>query len=218
MAASSARGPAGSHMADSVQTFDAIMAEGTEPPRARVARPGLVVLFAGSPPHIIPLPAGADSIELGREHAAFAESLDPRMSRRHASVRFEAHRFIVTDLGSRNGTTVDGDLLAPGASREASRVIRIGDTLLLPAPDITPFLDFGVRLASSSVTSRSLKRPPRRRIAAALQEHEGNISAASRALGVHRTQLRRWIDRYHMDQHAFAPRGEEMAAVSSRRF
>jgi ActR/RegA family two-component response regulator len=32
----------------------------------------------------------------------------------------------------------------------------------------------------------------------ALAEHDGNISRAARALGVHRTQLRRWMTRYEL--------------------
>jgi transcriptional regulator of acetoin/glycerol metabolism len=35
----------------------------------------------------------------------------------------------------------------------------------------------------------------RESLAAALAAHDGNISAAARALGVHRTQLRRWLER-----------------------
>jgi transcriptional regulator with PAS, ATPase and Fis domain len=37
------------------------------------------------------------------------------------------------------------------------------------------------------------ERPSPAKIAAALEEHQGNVSAAARALGVHRTQLRRWM-------------------------
>ena len=36
-------------------------------------------------------------------------------------------------------------------------------------------------------------------LAAVLVEHKGNISAAARALGVHRTQLRRWLTRHGLD-------------------
>jgi pSer/pThr/pTyr-binding forkhead associated (FHA) protein len=37
---------------------------------------------------------------------------DGRVSRRHARVAFEAGRWMVTDLGSQNGTDVDGTPIA----------------------------------------------------------------------------------------------------------
>jgi ActR/RegA family two-component response regulator len=38
--------------------------------------------------------------------------------------------------------------------------------------------------------------PSRETIAAALDDHQGNIARTARALGVHRTQLRRWLGHY----------------------
>jgi transcriptional regulator with GAF, ATPase, and Fis domain len=42
--------------------------------------------------------------------------------------------------------------------------------------------------------------PPREVLQAALDENQGNISRAARALGVHRTQLRRWMERYQKEK------------------
>jgi transposase-like protein len=50
----------------------------------------------------------------------------------------------------------------------------------------------------------------RERITTALANHDGNISAAARELGVHRTQLRRWMDRYGVAPRSFqSDDGEE---------
>src|SRR5262249_40114015 len=38
--------------------------------------------------------------------------------------------------------------------------------------------------------------PTRESLAAALAAHDGNVAATARALGVHRTQLRRWLERH----------------------
>jgi hypothetical protein len=46
-----------------------------------------------------------------------------------------------------------------------------------------------------------------RRKGGVLERAEGNISAAARELGVHRTQLRRWMERHGLDARAFAPPG-----------
>jgi ActR/RegA family two-component response regulator len=37
--------------------------------------------------------------------------------------------------------------------------------------------------------------PDRERIEAALRKEQGNVTAAARALGMHRNQLRRWLAR-----------------------
>ena len=42
------------------------------------------------------------------------------------------------------------------------------------------------------------------RIEAALRAHRGNVTAAARALGMHRTQLRRWLEKEGVDPRAFA--------------
>ena len=55
--------------------------------------------------------------------------------------------------------------------------------------------------AAASVTPASA--PPSRARIVSLLKREGSVSAAARALGVHRTQLRRWMERYGLE----APKG-----------
>jgi transcriptional regulator with GAF, ATPase, and Fis domain len=51
--------------------------------------------------------------------------------------------------------------------------------------------------------------PSRAHIAGLLKRVGGNVSAAARELGVHRTQLRRWMERYGLDARGSgATRGE----------
>jgi transcriptional regulator with PAS, ATPase and Fis domain len=50
--------------------------------------------------------------------------------------------------------------------------------------------------AAARARGGNVEVPPREVIERALAEHDGNISRAARALGVHRTQLRRWMTRY----------------------
>jgi len=47
------------------------------------------------------------------------------------------------------------------------------------------------------------------RIVTALESCEGNVSAASRELGVQRNQLRRWLDRHGIEPPTFGPGEEE---------
>jgi transcriptional regulator with PAS, ATPase and Fis domain len=57
----------------------------------------------------------------------------------------------------------------------------------------------------SQPTSAVRDMPGRDELEAILAEHRGNISAAARALGVHRTQLRRWLTRHGLDAAQYAP-------------
>jgi DNA-binding NtrC family response regulator len=61
------------------------------------------------------------------------------VSRKHVRIAFEGRRCMVADLGSQNGTFVDGALATPRVPTRAQRVIRIGDSLLIPCADIRPF-------------------------------------------------------------------------------
>jgi ActR/RegA family two-component response regulator len=51
------------------------------------------------------------------------------------------------------------------------------------------------------------RTPTAEELTQALQQHEGNVARTARALGVHRTQLRRWLERYSIDPARFAPPG-----------
>jgi DNA-binding NtrC family response regulator len=132
---------------------DAHALESTDPPLA----PGLVLVFAEGRPASIPIALVDGEVELGRDHPVFAAHPDARMSRRHAHVRFDGRRFLVTDVGSRNGTSADGALLAPGAPLEAARVIRVGNSLLVPVRDLGPTQRLGVRVADGRVEGPALQ-------------------------------------------------------------
>ena len=118
-----------------------------------VARPvpGLLLIFGDRRPAAVCIPLVDGAVELGREHPAFAEHPDPRISRRHVRVRLERDQWTLTDLGSRNGALVDGELVAPGATARFSRLLRVGDSLLLALRDLGPMRRFGVRVADGRV-------------------------------------------------------------------
>lgn len=99
--------------------------------------PGLVGIFSCKAPQFVPL-ALARGLELGRTtHDALLE--DDRLSRRHVRVEHENGRFIVTDLGSRNGTYVDGTRVQESATFDAPRLLRIGRTLFTFVADVRPY-------------------------------------------------------------------------------
>jgi DNA-binding NtrC family response regulator len=109
---------------DEMQTFDP----------GRHDRPrgsaGLVLLYAGE---FAALPAawplGQRPVMLGRDDGADLCLPVSAVSRRHAEVRREGARFFVRDLGSRNGTLVNGHPVSE-AEIEPLDELRVGDAIL----------------------------------------------------------------------------------------
>jgi DNA-binding NtrC family response regulator len=78
-------------------------------------------------------PIFADCAEPGRVNLRFGgqELSDSRMSRSHARLRRDGHRWFLADLSSRNGTYVDGCLLRGEQEIVPGTLLRMGNTLLL---------------------------------------------------------------------------------------
>ncbi len=79
---------------------------------------------------------------LPREGALFGRDIlffpggpvdDSQLSRRHAEVRLDRGRWVVRDLGSRNGTWVNGARLTDERALEPGDVIRLGSSLMIYA-------------------------------------------------------------------------------------
>ena len=119
--------------------------------------PGLVLIFSGDRPTFAPIPLERGSIELGRGEVSGVRIDDERMSRAHARVAYDGRRWSVRDLGSRNGTAVDGEKLSDECAGEALRVVRTGSSLFLLAPDLRP-LRAGVDVAGGMVMGPALER------------------------------------------------------------
>jgi len=60
---------------------------------------------------------------------------DDRVSRQHASIERRGRQWIVRDLGSRNGTFLDGERIAGDAAASGDRVVRVGHSVLLLLDD-----------------------------------------------------------------------------------
>jgi DNA-binding NtrC family response regulator len=76
-------------------------------------------------------------VVIGADPACDVVLEDPSVSRRHCSIRPTATGFDVTDLGSRNGTVIDGVAVAK-VTAPPGTVLRLGHSLLqlLPADDV----------------------------------------------------------------------------------
>ncbi|WP_044240866.1 sigma 54-interacting transcriptional regulator [Chondromyces apiculatus] len=85
---------------------------------------------------------------------------DRLVSRRHIAFELSRSRLRVTDLGSRNGTFVQG-LLSGDVYLRGGEMIRLGETVLrvetlgaVPAPELTPAVRFGKLVGASEEMRR----------------------------------------------------------------
>lgn len=111
--------------------------EGAVATRPRI--PGVVLVFSPGMPKLEAFALENGVLEIGREGVCKAVLEDTRMSRQHARVAYDGRTWMVQDLGSRNGTAVDGELIRGEIRGDNIRVVRTGDSLFIVSPDISMF-------------------------------------------------------------------------------
>jgi len=84
---------------------------------------GELVMQTAAGPHVFALDVDLATIGRGLNNTIVLE--DPRISRQHAQVRWKSRRFLISDLGSTNGTYVNGVPVS------AEQVLRQGDIVSL---------------------------------------------------------------------------------------
>jgi transcriptional regulator with PAS, ATPase and Fis domain len=106
--------------------------------RRVTAVPGVLVVWSGAQPTLQVFRLPAAGVVIGRE--LLQTSTDDRISRQHARVMYRERRFVVTDLGSRNGTYAGGHALI---DREVTvtppSVVRTGRTVSVLLEDVRSF-------------------------------------------------------------------------------
>ena len=126
--------------------------------------PALLALFGPKQGLRIPL---TGRLVLGRGPAADLQLVDGKVSREHCRIDASGHRVTVEDLGSHNGTYVNGELIKRPTPISEGDEIALGDTLLLLED---PWAG-GATEAGSAADARSGgrgRRPLPRALAAAL--------------------------------------------------
>src|SRR5438045_5114151 len=121
------------------------------------ALPGVVVIFAGGRPARRLFPVGRGTLALGRIELAEGDFLDESISREHARLSFDGAKWKLTDLGSRNGTLVNGTRIEGEKELPSGSMIRVGGALLLALGDIRPFEQWNLGLLDGVVAGPSLR-------------------------------------------------------------
>ncbi|MEJ2555074.1 MAG: FHA domain-containing protein [Anaerolineae bacterium] len=97
---------------------------GSQPPSIE-----LIVHQGPQPGHRFSLTQPA--VIIGREAGNDVVVNHPEVSRRHASLTWDGRQFIIQDLGSANGTFVNGIRLTASQGLQQGDVISLGQTVLL---------------------------------------------------------------------------------------
>lgn len=121
--------------------------DGTGP---RQAQPGLVVIFGLFTPSCEVLELSGQWRELGRE--SFVHFTDRRISRRHAAVRYKNGLFHIQDLGSQNGTYLNGVRCTAPVEVKAPHILRLGATILILCPDVGAYTSHRVQVVGGQVS------------------------------------------------------------------
>jgi DNA-binding NtrC family response regulator len=105
-------------------------------------------------------PSHPGRILIGKSEACDVQLTDPAVSRRHCAVEVVGHRLRLTDLGSTNGTVVDGVALLAGFL-SGDEIMRVGSTALKvetgeprPISATAPRDAFGTTLGTSETMRR----------------------------------------------------------------
>jgi transcriptional regulator with PAS, ATPase and Fis domain len=110
----------------------------------------LVVFAKEGPGHVLDLEDGGE-VSFGRTPGATIVIDDPRISRKHATIRRVGGDVLVRDLGSRNGTKVRTEIL-----RNAEKLVTAGDTIHVGPAEIVVA---AVTRDDARIAARS-ERPP----------------------------------------------------------
>lgn len=122
------------------------------------AEPGLLLIFAAGRPYCTSLPLSESPLEIGRGAGVLTEHPDTLMSRHHARATYCQGTFTITDLGSRNGSAVDGAPLQGTVTVGAGVIVRLGGSLFMSCQDLRPFQKLGVSVTDGRIHGPSLQR------------------------------------------------------------
>lgn len=88
------------------------------------------VMRSGPTPGVV-FPLEGEQLTIGRDSSNGVAINDAEVSRKHARLTFQGGKFVIDDLGSTNGTFVNGQRLAGPVVLKAGDVVSLGEQIVL---------------------------------------------------------------------------------------
>ncbi|MBI3162709.1 MAG: FHA domain-containing protein [Chloroflexi bacterium] len=114
------------------------------------------VMRSGPTPGVT-FPLEGDQLILGRDPSNHVAINDAEISRKHSRLSFQGGKYVLEDLGSTNGTFVNGQRLAGPVVLKPGDVISLGEQIVLMYDAVN--LDPGATMASPRKSAR-VSPPP----------------------------------------------------------
>jgi pSer/pThr/pTyr-binding forkhead associated (FHA) protein len=114
------------------------------------------VMRSGPTPGVT-FPLDGDQLTIGRDSSNGVAINDAEVSRKHSRLLFQGGKYVIEDLGSTNGTFVNGQRLAGPVVLKAGDVVSLGEQIVLMYDAIN--MDPGATMAVSRKSAR-VEPPP----------------------------------------------------------
>lgn len=88
------------------------------------------VMRSGPTPGVV-FPLEGEQLTIGRDSSNSVAINDAEVSRKHARLTFQGGKFVIDDLGSTNGTFVNGQRLVGPVVLKAGDVVSLGEQIVL---------------------------------------------------------------------------------------
>jgi pSer/pThr/pTyr-binding forkhead associated (FHA) protein len=112
------------------------------------------VMRSGPTPGVT-FPLEGDQLTIGRDSSNGVSINDPEVSRKHSRLSFQGGKYVLEDLGSTNGTFVNGQRLVGPVVLKSGDVISLGEQIVLMYDAVS--MDPGATVA---VSRRAVQAPP----------------------------------------------------------
>ncbi len=111
------------------------------------------VMRSGPTPGVI-FPLEGDQLVIGRDSSNGVAINDAEISRKHSRLSFQGGKYVLEDLGSTNGTFVNGQRLAGPVVLKAGDVVSLGEQIVLmyDAINIDPGATVAVSRKAANMT------------------------------------------------------------------
>lgn len=107
-------------------------------------------------------PLEAESISIGRDASNTIQINDAEVSRRHARLQFQGGKYVIEDVGSTNGTHVNGQRIMSAYVLKPGDVVSFGEGIVLSfeAADFDPAATLAVQRSGDGQARAAMSAPP----------------------------------------------------------